>query len=54
MDCIRKLSGIGNNLNQIARKANAEGYINVRTEYLYLADKIDRVKNTMENDSKNS
>ena len=23
MDCIRKISGMGNNLNQIARKANA-------------------------------
>jgi hypothetical protein len=40
MDCIRKLSGMGNNLNQIARRANAEGYTNVRSEYLYLADGI--------------
>ena len=54
MDYIRKLSGIGNNLNQITRKANVEGYTNIRSEYLYLADKIDNIINTMENDSKNS
>ena len=54
MDCIRKLSGMGNNLNQITRKANAEGYTNIRTEYLYLTDKIDNVINLMENDSKDS
>ena len=54
MDCIRKLSGMGNNLNQIAKRANIEGYYNNRNEYLYLADKIDKVINQMENDSKNS
>ncbi|MDR0680384.1 MAG: MobC family plasmid mobilization relaxosome protein [Dysgonamonadaceae bacterium] len=54
MDCIRKLSGMGNNLNQIARKANAEGYTNNRSEYLYLADKIDNVINQMEDDSQDS
>ena len=54
MDYIRKLSGMGNNLNQITRKANAEGYTNNRSEYLYLADKIDNVINLMENDSENS
>ena len=51
---IRKLSGIGNNLNQIAKRANIEGYTNARTEYLYLADKIDTVINLIEDDSKNS
>ncbi len=40
---IRKLSGMANNLNQIARKANAIGYDHVRTEYLFLANKIDRL-----------
>ncbi|OAV65975.1 Bacterial mobilization protein (MobC) [Bacteroidales bacterium Barb6XT] len=54
MDCIRKLSGMGNNLNQIARRANAEGYINARNEYLYLADKIDKVINLLDDDGKNS
>jgi len=53
-DYIRKLSGMGNNLNQIAREANAEGYTNIRSEYLYLADKIDNVINMMEDDGKNS
>lgn len=53
-DYIRKLSGMGNNLNQIARKANAEGYINARSEYLYLADKIDNVIEMIEDDGKNS
>lgn len=51
---IRQLSGMGNNLNQIARKANAEGYTNARNEYLYLADKIDTIINILENDSEDS
>jgi hypothetical protein len=51
-DYIRKLSGMGNNLNQIARRANAEGYINARSEYLYLADKIDNVIELIEDDGK--
>ena len=49
-DYIRKLSGMGNNLNQIARRANAEGYRNARSEYLWLADKIDNVIEIMRND----
>ena len=52
-DHIRKLSGMGNNLNQIARKANAAGYTNARSEYLFLADKIDNVINLIEDDGKN-
>ena len=48
MDCIRKLSGMANSLNQIARKANAAGYTNARTEYLYLADKIDNELNKID------
>jgi hypothetical protein len=54
MDCIRKLSGMGNNLNQIARCANAEGYVKVRNEYLDLADKIDNVIKLLDDDGKNS
>jgi hypothetical protein len=53
-DYIRKLSGMGNNLNQIARRANVEGYTNARQEYLYLADKIDKVIELIEDDGKNS
>jgi hypothetical protein len=48
MDCIRKIAGIGNNLNQIARKINAAGYTNNRGEYLYLADKIDNELNRID------
>lgn len=44
---IRKLSGMANNLNQIARKANARGYDHIRSEYLFLARKIDRIINKM-------
>ncbi|BAX80822.1 MobC family plasmid mobilization relaxosome protein [Labilibaculum antarcticum] len=40
---IRKLCGMANNLNQIARKANAQGYTNVRKEYIHLADQIDQL-----------
>ncbi|MFA9371479.1 MAG: plasmid mobilization relaxosome protein MobC [Labilibaculum antarcticum] len=40
---IRKLCGMANNLNQIARKANAQGYTNVRKEYIQLADQIDQL-----------
>jgi hypothetical protein len=40
---IRKLSGMANNLNQIARQANAQGYTNARREYIYLAEKIDEI-----------
>ena len=49
---LRQLAGMGNNLNQIARKANAEGYTNARSEYLYLADKIDNVIKDIRDDSK--
>jgi hypothetical protein len=52
MDCIRKLSGMGNNLNQIAKRANAEGYTNARSEYFYLADEIDKTLTLLEDDSK--
>lgn len=47
---IRKLSGMANNLNQIARKANAGGYGNTRSEYLHLADKIDDIIMMIEDD----
>ena len=49
-DHIRKLSGMGNNLNQIARRANAEGYANARGEYLRLAVKIDDLIEALRND----
>lgn len=48
---ILQLTGMANNLNQIARKANAGGYANARSEYLHLAIRIDNLLTTMENDS---
>ena len=50
LDHIRKLSGMANNLNQIARKANAQGYSNTRREFVYLADKIDNLLDRIQND----
>ncbi len=50
-DFIRKLCGMGNNLNQISRKANGQGYRNARTEYLHLADKIDNLLDRIRDDS---
>jgi hypothetical protein len=47
---IRKLSGMANNLNQIARKANAAGYSDARLEYLHLAGKIDNLLNQIRHD----
>ena len=49
-DHIRKLCGMANNLNQIAHKANAQGYLNARIEYLHLADRIDNLLNELRND----
>ena len=48
MDCIRKLAGMGNNLNQIARKANAAGYVIVQKEISSLTEKIDNVINQID------
>lgn len=54
MGCIRKIAGMGNNLNQIAKRINIEGYANNRSEYLHLADKIDATLVLLEDGSKNS
>lgn len=43
MELIRKLCGMDNNLNQIARKVNTYGYLTARTEYLHLAQEIDTI-----------
>lgn len=45
---IRQLCGMANNLNQIARKANAAGYRDARSEYLTIADRIDNLLNELE------
>ncbi len=43
VDYIRKLCGMANNLNQIARQANTEGYSRASSEYQSLANRIDDV-----------
>lgn len=48
MGLIRQLAGMANNLNQIAHRANAAGYRDARTEYLFLAEKIDNLLNELE------
>lgn len=40
---IAQLTGMANNLNEIARRANAAGYRHVRGEYLHLADEMDNI-----------
>ncbi|NDV66918.1 plasmid mobilization protein [Bacteroides sp. 224] len=49
-DLVRKLSGMANNLNQIAKKANQAGYCEIRSEYLYLADSIDNLISKIKDD----
>ena len=48
LDHIRKICGMANNLNQIAHKANITGYEDVRLEYLFLAEKIDKLLTFMQ------
>ncbi len=43
MDLIRRLCGMDNNLNQIARQANSAGYMLVHRECLRLTDQIGEV-----------
>lgn len=47
---IRQLTGMANNLNQVARKANGAGYQNARSEYLHLAAGIDKLLNQITDD----
>ncbi len=47
---IRKLCGMANNLNQIARKANAQGYQNAQNENLQLAIHIRKLVNQLRHD----
>ena len=50
-DLIRKLCGMANNLNQIARKANAQGYHNAQSENIQLAGSIRKLVNHLRHDS---
>lgn len=52
-DMIRKLCGMANNLNQIAKKANQTGYSDIREEYLFLANSIDNLINQIKYDCEN-
>ena len=53
-DLIRKLCGMANNLNQIAKRANQAGYNSIRDEYLYMAEQIDELLNYIRHDCENS
>lgn len=44
---IRQLSGMANNLNQLARRANRENYSSVDSECRLLAEQIDKVLNDL-------
>jgi len=48
---ILQLTGMANNLNQIARRANTSGYIGAKMDAEFLANKIDGVIKLIENDS---
>jgi hypothetical protein len=50
-DLIRKLCGLANNLNQIARKANAQGYQNAKIENIPLASSVRKLVNHLSHDS---
>ncbi len=47
---ITQLTGMANNLNQIARRANVAGYAAAKNESETLAKSIDNVINKIEND----
>lgn len=48
VDYIRKLCGMANNLNQIARQANVQGYSNVAIEIQSMPERIDSVIKLLE------
>ena len=50
MNHIRQLSGMANNINQIAHKANASGYPGVHKHCLFLNGKLDDVISKIEDD----
>ena len=51
-DILRKLSGEANNLNQLARVANREGFKNVASDVIYLRGIIVGIINQLSNDGK--
>ena len=50
LNYIRQLTGMANNLNQIAHKANSGGYVSAEMEAEALASRVDNVIKLIEND----
>lgn len=50
MGHIRQLSGMANNMNQLAHRANAAGYSDVHRQCLSLNERLDNVIKTIEDD----
>jgi hypothetical protein len=50
MNHIRQLSGMANNINQIAHKANAAGYPGVHKHCQYMNERLDNVISKIEDD----
>lgn len=40
---IRQLSGMANNVNQIARTANAAGYLEVHSNCIFMSERLDKI-----------
>lgn len=51
LSLIHKLTGMANNLNQIAKRANSAGYIAAKSESETLAKSIDNIIKSIEYDS---
>ncbi|MFR9535046.1 MAG: plasmid mobilization relaxosome protein MobC [Rikenellaceae bacterium] len=47
MELIRKLCGMDNNINQLARQANTVGYVHVHRECLRLTDQMSDIINEL-------
>lgn len=50
MKYIRQLSGMANNVNQIARTANAAGYVEVHNHCLVMSERLDKIIKHIEDD----
>jgi len=50
MGHIRQLSGMANNVNQIARTANAAGYLEVHSNCIVMSERLDKVIQRIEDD----
>ncbi len=53
-DLIRELTNMGNNLNQLAKRANQAGFNVVQNDYFNLATKLDDVLEMLRNGSKDN